>query len=245
MFNCEHCNRKFTRKVNMQYHTEKRVCRKYECLSCNKIFKSHDGLEYHLNNKVCEKKVCEKKVDNKKITLKKILSKVNQIDFIFPKAFGTEEISNILKKLPNLLHDALTKHSGHSIEYITEQIHCNKMVFPEYVNVYLNGYKSPFALVSDGQQFKHKPQKRIIDQIIEKSISMLQNYMDANSEKYDHKIIKKYDKYINLIESDENDKKTERRKDLEIEIAGLLLDMRSVIELDPNMKIMLDKLGAD
>ena len=41
-----------------------------------------------------------------------------------------------------------------------------------------------------------------------------------------------------------NTKKSERRKDMEIEIAGLLLDLRSLIESDPQIKKMLDKLEA-
>jgi hypothetical protein len=164
----------------------------------------------------------------------------NQVNLIFPKAFGTEQVADILAKIPNLLHDALTKHPNRSIEYITEQIHCNKEVFPEYTNVYIRGYKSPYALVSNGTRFQNKPQKRIIDRIIDDSISMLQDYVDNFGEKMGQKIIDKYETYRDMVEGDDN--KTERRRDMEIEIAGMLLDMRPIIESNPNIKQMLNKL---
>jgi DNA-directed RNA polymerase subunit N (RpoN/RPB10) len=162
------------------------------------------------------------------------------INLNFPKAFGSEQITDILGKLPNLLHDAITKHTGRSVEYLTEQIHCNQKVFPEYTNVFIDRFKSPFAFVSNGEQFQTKPQKRIIEQIIDDSISMLQEYVDNNDEKCGQKIIEKYETYRDLVE--DGDKKSQRRKDLEIEIAGMLLDMRPIIEARPHMKKMLDHL---
>lgn len=170
------------------------------------------------------------------------INNAHQINFIFPKAFGTEQIDHISQRLPNLLHDALTKHCNRSVEYLTEQIHCNKEIFPEYTNVYIRGYKSPFALVSDGEKFQNKPQKRIIEQIIEQSISMLQDYVDNHGEKYGQKIIDRYERYRNLVESGEHEKKSELRKEIEIEIAGMLLDMRPLIESIPQVKKMLDQL---
>jgi hypothetical protein len=101
----------------------------------------------------------------------------------------------------------MTKHTNRSIEYITEKIHCNKEIFPEYTNVYIRGYKSPFAVVSNGRKFQYKPQKRIIDQIIENSMIMLQDYVDfdENIEKIGLAIIDKYEKYANLVEMDGRD----------------------------------------
>lgn len=281
---CDHCEKNFKSKQSFSYHTKNNVCKKhrYICEHCNSELSSKQMLKYHIDNQVCHKKT--DKTKKYKIKLKKadqyirdlenensflkgenktlkenppIINNIEnqQINVIFPQAFGTEEVDYILSKIPNLLHDAFSKHTSRSIEYITEKIHCNKEVFPEYTNVYIRGYKSPFALVSDGMKFQHKPQKRIIDQIIEKSASMLQDYADENGEKYGQKIIDKYQRYIDLVDMDgrdrenghcqknmSNTKKSEGRKDLEVEIAGLLLDMRRVIESDANIKMMLDKL---
>lgn len=281
---CNKCEKVFKSKQSLSYHTKNNVCKKhkYICEQCNSEISSKQMLKYHIDNKVCQKKT--DKTEKYKIELKKadqyirnlenenfflkgenkalkenpqMINNIEkqQINVIFPQAFGTEEVDYILSKIPNLLHDAFGKHTSRSIEYITEKIHCNKEVFPEYTNVYIKGYKSPFALVSDGMKFQHKPQKRIIDQIIEKSAGMIQDYADENGEKYGQKIIDKYQRYIDLVDMDGRDKenghgkknmvntkKSERRKDLEVEIAGLLLDMRGVIESDGNMKMMLDKL---
>ena len=257
---CHYCGKSFSNQTGYIYHMNNFVCQ----------IKLKPKIKLKLTNidqqiKQLEEKIGLLKEENNLLkgenrALKENPQTVNKIDkqqinVIFPQAFGNEELNYILSKVPDLLHDAFTKHVGRSIEYITEKIHCNKEVFPEYTNVYIRGYKSPFALVSDGNKFQHKPQKRIIDQIIEKCRSMLQEYADDNGEKYGQKIIDKYERYMSLVDMDGRDKenghgkknmynakKSERRKDLELEIAGLLLDMRSVIESDPNVQMMLNKL---
>jgi DNA-directed RNA polymerase subunit N (RpoN/RPB10) len=163
---------------------------------------------------------------------------VIHLDSNFPKAFGSEQVTDILSKVPNLLHDAITKHPGRSIEYLAEQIHCNQKVFPEYTNIYLDRYKSPFAFVSNGVRFQTKPRNRFIEQIIEDSINMLQEYVDHNSEKCGQKIIEKYETYRDLVKDGIN--KSERRKDLELEITGMLLDMKPIIETLPYLKQIID-----
>jgi hypothetical protein len=265
MVKCERCDKEFITKQGYEYHVERNVCVKPDrtCDKCGHTFVSKVKLLYHLEHKVCDKKpkhdICIKSITSSRET--ELLQKVavleaekkvlienpktvnNQINFIFPHAFGSEQTSRILSKLPNLLYETLTNHSSRSIEYLTEQIHCNKEVFPEYTNVYIRNYKSPFALVSDGKRFQHKPQKRIIEEIIDSSMGMLQQYIDTTDDSLGHKIIKKYEDYCDLVDTSVNDtKKSERRKDLEIEIAGMLLDMRPIIESDPTLKPMLDRL---
>lgn len=271
MHECLLCHKTFADRRCLNYHVSKNVCQKPNqklCPKCLQTFSTKQMCQYHITHNVCQfeqKNKIKLAVKNRYENMSKeeLLIKVaqlegkveiltehpqtinnnNQINLIFPKAFGSEQIDHILTKIPNLLHDALTKHTDRSVEYLTEQIHCNKEVFPEYTNVYIRGYKSPFALVSNGIRFQNKPQKRIIDQIIENSISMLQDYVDNNGEKFGQKIIGKYEKYRDLLEeNDEHDRKSERRKDLEIEIAGMLLDMRLIIESNPHVKKMLDQL---
>lgn len=251
---CIKCGYQFTTKAMFQYHMDNNVCdkpiQKKKKLTLKKtndtpIF-TKSGEPHFPND--CTKEELLMKVAILEAEKKMLLENPrtvddhsnHQINFIFPKAFGSEQIDYILTKIPNLLHDAVTKHTGRSVEYLTEQIHCNKEIFPEYTNVFIRGYKSPFALVSNGDKFQNKPQKRIIEQIIENSISMLQDYIDNNGEKYGQRIIDKYETYRDLVE--DGDKKSERRKDLEIEIAGMLLDMRPIIESEPYMKHLLDKL---
>jgi hypothetical protein len=163
-----------------------------------------------------------------------------QINMFFPTAFGKEDIKRITEKLPTLLRDAITHHCDRSIAYLTEKIHCNKEVFPEYTNVYISNLKLPYAMVSDGTRFRHKSKKTIIDEIIEQSVHMLQIYVDGSD--LTQKIFKRYAQYQDLIEVGRDEKKSEERKELEIEIAGMLLDMRDVIGSDPRIKSMLNEL---
>ena len=214
-------------------------------------------LKYHQKNVVCEKKFIKPKILLKKEFLdqyencskEQLLYELaytrgayhalkenpqtinnNQFNIFFPKEFGKEEVDYILNKLPNLFHDAITKYCERKLGYLTEQVHCNKKVFPEYANAYISTYKSPFALISDGEKFVRKPKNQVIDQLIEKFLSMLQTYIDDNCEKYGQKILDKFERYRNSIEINHSGKKTPLRKDLEIEIAGLLLDIKPVIE---------------
>lgn len=268
MFVCDNCDKKFTSKQSKEYHTKNRVCQKppktkakYICPKCDHQFLSTASCEYHINNNVCERKKAlpDPKVEDllHKITIletektvleaeKKLLienPKTTVNVFMFPNAFGTEQVDKILGKMPNLLHEAVTHHTSRSVEYITEQIHCNKEVFPEYMNVYVRNYQSPYALVSNGERFQNKPKTRVIEDLIEKARGMLQSYIDTNEDKLRQKVIGKCDDYFNLIDTTDG-KKSERRKELEVEIGGMLLDMRSIIESDPSMKNMLDQLEA-
>jgi hypothetical protein len=213
----------------LQYHQENNVCNKTQK---KKLILKQQCDDYTKEELLLKVAVLEAE---KKILIENPQTINNQFNLIFPKAFGTEQIDNILAKVPNLLHDALTKHTNHSIEYLTEQIHCNKEVFPEYNNVYVKNYKSPFALVSNGTKFQNKLRTRIIGQIIANLIGMLQEYIDNNEDKYDQEIIDQYETYRDWV-GDDSDKKNERRKDLEIDIMGLLLDMRPIIE-----SVIIDK----
>lgn len=256
---CNLCHKTFTTKQSLNYHLLHQVCSKKKCKRCGAVFSSRSAFHYHNNNNVCGQPKMKIVIKKNSSTTEELLTKIaileaenkllvekprtvtvnnnNNINFIFPKAFGTEQLTHILSKLPNLLRDALTLHPGRSVEFLTEQIHCNKEIFPEYTNVYIRGYKSPYALVSNGHMFQNKPQKRIIEQIIEDSISMLQTHIDNNGENYGQRIIDKYEKYRDLVEGE-----GELHKNLEIEIAGMLLDMRPIIESTPNIKKMLNQL---
>jgi hypothetical protein len=72
---------------------------------------------------------------------------------------------------------------------------------------------------------------------------MLQRYIDRTGDTLKQKVIRMCDDYFDLIDTTDG-KKSERRKELEVEIGGMLLDMRSIIESNPCMKNMLDQLEA-
>ena len=263
---CALCYKQLRSMQALKYHIDHNVCNhqsqtnNHICIHCRKPFSSKQKLNNHIEKKICLNKskiklslkttMTVEELHKENIRLESRLAQLEEhpqnqiIKLNFPRAFRSEQIIDILGKLPTLLHDAITQQTGRSIEYLTEQIHCNQKVFPEYTNIYIDQYKSPFVFVSNGERFQTKPRKRFIEQIIEDSISMLQEYVDNNGEKCGQKFIEKYETYRGLIK--DGDKKSQRRKDLELEIAGMLLDMRPIIEARHAVnELEKGPLGAD
>ena len=263
MFYCEYCHNSFARKSNLQYHLNKKVCRKYECSNCHKAFKSNDGLEYHVENKVCEKKT-----EKRKITLRKeFVEKYNdyskeellyelaetegkykslqenpqnihniQNNIVFPIAYGKEDIDYICQKFGDILGPLVIKKPFQSIPCLFEHIHKNKQL-PEYHNIYTTSEKSAYALISDGENFNNRPKKTVIDQIIEDKRSILNNYIDDKEKELGKQVLSKYEKYQDKLDSD-----PAFRRNLELEIGGLLLDMKSIIANDEKTRRLLKKV---
>lgn len=62
-------------------------------------------------------------------------------------------------------------------------------------------------------------------------------YIDNNGDQLGEKVLSKYEKY-----QDQLDESSEFRKELEIEIGGLLLNMKSLIANDDKTRKLLDKV---
>ena len=76
-FKCTKCNKQFTTKQSMDYHTINNVCDKLnelKCMNCNKTFATKQRLDYHIDNGVCG--VCEE-LDNREKLSKQNLKNVN------------------------------------------------------------------------------------------------------------------------------------------------------------------------
>ena len=58
------------------------------------------------------------------------------------------------------------------IPMLAEKIH-NSRNMPEYRNVYTTSERSSYAMVSDGERFRYRPKKTIIDHIIEEKRSLI------------------------------------------------------------------------
>lgn len=259
---CDKCNKKFTSLNGFEYHIHNNVCdkRKFICVKCGQSFTSKQNLNYHIKHKVCSKEPIENdqllseisklkkennilkshpQIINQNITQQNITQQnITQFNIVFPCAFGKENISVINSKIGGDVLGKLIKH--HTSSYIPElftTIHKNDKL-PEYHNVFVSNEHSWYAMVSDGRTFNHKPPKTIIDQIIEDKRSLLNQYVDDHGELLGDKVLQKYEKYQDQIDSD-----SEFRKSLELEIGGLLLDMKSVIANDEKTQKLLDKLS--
>jgi hypothetical protein len=161
---------------------------------------------------------------------------VNQVNLIFPVAFGREDMGKVTEKLGDVFGSLIKNHPFESIPRLFSEIHKNKQL-PEYHNIYTESEQSKFVLVSDGRGFEHHPKKTIIDQIIEEKRTLLNKYVGDNGEQLGEKVLKKYERYQEQIDGD-----LEFRKILEIEIAGLLLDMKKVIANDEKTRRLLEKV---
>ena len=248
----------------MEYHIDHNVCQKShkKCEQCGHIFTSKTMLKYHIENNVCAKKIKPKIRLNKNILKQydnlskdELILKVAHLEgensalkenprnvniqnnvLIFPSAHGKEDINYICKKLGDILGPLIKHQTFNSIPYLFEKIHTTKQL-PKYHNVYTTSEKSNFALVSDGESFRNRPKKTVIDQIIEDKRVMLNTYVEANDEQLGEQILNKYEEYQNKLDSDPT-----FRRNLEMEIGGLLLDMKAIIADDEKTRRLLKKV---
>lgn len=269
MYSCDNCEKVFTRKYNLTYHVDNKVCQKgsnKECPTCHKVFKNKQICQYHIKTASCSAPI---PIENKpKLTLKKktaydelsrdeLIIKLATVEgkyealrenpssinntsnniIVFPNAYGNENIQYIQGKLGDIMGPLIRKNPFQSIPNLFSQMHNNEQ-FPEYHNVFASSERSSYALVSDGKTFKFKSKKNIIDQIIEDKRSLLNAYVDENGEQLGEKVLEKYERYQETLDTDSNFK-----KELEMEIGGLLLDMKSVIANDEKTRKLLDKVN--
>lgn len=262
MYKCTLCQEGFTSKHGLAYHIEKKVCHRpnVTCDNCGKIFKTKRNCQYHISQGVCLKKkpALKLKPSYDNMTRNDLIAEINQLKgkyeslkenpqnitnnvtnnvVIFPTEFGNENIGLITEKCGDILGPLIKNHPFRSIPTLFTKIHNNDEL-PEYHNVYLASERSSYAMISDGKSFTHKPKKTIIDRIIEEKRSLLNKYADQNGEQLGEKVLKKYENYQNRIDDD-----TEFRKELELEIGGLLLDMKSVIANDDKTRELLERVN--
>lgn len=262
MFECPDCHKSLSSQVNLDQHIMKKVCHKSDriCPRCNKVFKRKESCIYHISRNVCcdnhhkpklilKTKCGQMSHDQLIDQLARMTDEFNQMKgkyealkenpqnvhniIVFPASFGKEDMGHIQQTLGDILKPMITHHPFRLIPLLFNHIH-NSEKLPEYHNVYVSSERSNYAMVSDGKNFNHKPKKTIIDQIIEDKRSILNRYVDENGDQLGEKVLDKYEKYQNQI-----DDNSEFRKTLEVEIGGLLLDMKSVIADDEKTRQLL------
>jgi hypothetical protein len=134
---------------------------------------------------------------------------------VFPTAYGKEDIDYICQKLGDIVGPLIKHQTFSSIPCLFEKIHKNW----------------------GDTSFNNKPKKTVIDQIIEDKRSILNNYADSNEKQLGRQVLDKYEKYQDKLDSDPS-----FRRNLELEIGGLLLDMKSIIANDEKTRNLLQKV---
>lgn len=262
---CPKCGKTLCNQSRLDYHLTNNVCDKgaKDCPTCGKSFKNKRNCQYHIDQNVCGKQkiklVLKSKKEPDEKSREELLSEIaewkgkyntlqenpqvvsnNNNTFnnvvVFPNAFGNEDMSHIQQKLGDILGPLIKNQTFQCIPNLFTKMH-NNIQLPEYHNVYLSNERTPYAMISDGSKFNHKTKKTVIDQIIEDKRSILNDYVDNNGYQLGEKVLKKYERYQELLDTD-----VQFKKDLELEIGGLLLDMQSVIAGDDKTRLLLDKV---
>jgi hypothetical protein len=162
----------------------------------------------------------------------------NNTIIIVPPAFlERDKYDNIMKEMPRLLHEALSKHPANFVSYLVERTNCNPSV-PMYNSIRVTNKKSPFVMVSNGKKFVYASRKDVIEQLIENKRYILQQYVDENGHQYGNTILKRYQDYLDVLD----DERGKSQKELEVNISCMLLNISDVIGSDEWSKKLLEDL---
>lgn len=231
----------------MNYHVIHRVCDnkdKLVCLHCGKRLATKSSYLYHTQNQVCQSKLTNNDQPKPKLKLKtdqryddtekeELIEKLRKAELILAQITSKyEALRENPQKIKNNIIVFPKEFGKEDMKYIQHD------KLPEYHNVYVASERSKCALISNGTSFIYHPKKTIIDQIIEDKRHILNTYVDANGEQLGEKVLTKYERYQNQLDDDSS-----FRKDLELEIGGLLLNMKSVIANDEHTRKLLDKVN--
>jgi DNA-directed RNA polymerase subunit RPC12/RpoP len=235
MYKCSKCHKSFTRKTNLKYHVEHNVCDKKVKIVI-KMKHQDTGKNYDtMSRNELVSEINQLKGENK--ALRDNPTTVNnQINIVVPPAFlKVDNYKQLTDNLPGLLHNALVKHPNNFISYLIKETNCNPNL-PLYNSIKVTNKKDHVIQVSDGHKYVYAPKKSIISQLIENKREILQKYVDVNGDKYGEKILKKYQNYANFLDGDK-----ETKKDLEVDIVCMLLNVSNIIGSDEwSIKLLED-----
>ena len=112
-------------------------------------------------------------------------------------------------------------------------------LFSKKVSAQITNKKSPYAQISNGEKYIHAPKKQVISQLIDNKKSLLQEYVDKNGDQYGQRVLKRYQNYLDLLDGDK-----ETVKDLETEIACMLINISDIIGSDQWSQNLLNDLES-
>lgn len=261
---CSKCHNVFANKRNLNYHLTHSVCQKHnkQCLKCDKIFSNKEKLYYHQKNNVCQQTNTPKKLLKLKTSVdlstiskeslyeenlrlrgqiesleKNPRTNNNTVNIVVPPAFlKLDTCQHILQFLPNLLHDALSKHPAECISYLIKETNCNPEL-PIYNSVKISNKKDPFVQISNGDKYVYASKQKTIDQLIENKRHILQEYIDQNGDNYGEKILKNYQRFVDAL-----DDEREEKRELECDVICMLLNISDVIGSDEWSRKLLNDL---
>jgi hypothetical protein len=225
-YECTKCHKILSSQVNLDNHMVKNVCRREDriCPRCGKLFKRKDNCLHHLEKNVCDR-------IKTKIILKPVISVLQ--DQMIEKL--TAELNIMRGKCEALRENPRTQN----ITLYPSTFGTDNMI---NVMKRIQTYERPVENIkSSSENIKSSSERihigKIIDQIIDDKRSIINQYVSDNGEQVGKKILAKYERFQDQPRDDSS-----FRRDLGIEICGLLLNMKSVIAKDEKTARLLDEV---
>ena len=195
---------------NYREYLSKKKEGKYKCKYCHNIYSRKDNLQRHLNK--CKKKNTSNQ--NELISLFKEQIAIMKEEHAKEKQELKMEISQLLEKVgsvTNITHQQnniyINSYGKENIDYISSN-YLNKLIkspfgavpklikyvhfnpnHPENHNVKITNKKLPYASVWEGNKWTVMDKKQVIENIVDKSFSILDEHYEDNcgkNQKYDN-----------------------------------------------------------
>lgn len=216
----------FVKKTNLKNpqkpsKNEENVTKTLECVYCHKIYSRKDNLKRHMN------KCLEKNNSNQSdlISLFKEQIAIMKEEHAKEKMELKQEISQLLEKVgsvTNITHQQnniyINSYGQENIDYISSN-YLNKLIkspfgavpklikyvhfnpkHPENHNVKITNKKLPYASVWEGNKWTVKDKKEVIENIVDKSFSIIDEHYEVTKDKND-----KYDTFQKKFNNGEKD----------------------------------------
>jgi molybdopterin-biosynthesis enzyme MoeA-like protein len=193
---CKYCNKKFTRKNNMNVHINK-SCKERK----NEINKLKEELA------IIKQESKETNITN---NINKGVINNNNNNTTNIIKFGSEDIINILtkKQIAKILNSRYQ-----AIEESIRTVHFNKSL-PEYQNIKIKNLRSNMALVHDGENFNAQNQYNTVYELIDNHVYVITQLLEEAKISISEKTVEKLGELIAKLEDDYNkfiDESTNRK----------------------------------
>ena len=171
-YNCEYCDKSFTRKDNLKKHQKNR------CSKMNNLEKQIEDLKSQFEEKILkyeeERSYLYKHID-------KLLEKVGDTNItqnVVINCYGKEDLSYI----DNEFKLALLKIPYGMIPKMIEEVHFNGK-YPQNNNIYVPNKKEPYVKIFREDKWVYKDRKSTINELIEMNYNRIDDYYNTNGSK--------------------------------------------------------------
>ena len=201
-FECEYCNKFFTRKDNLQKHQKNR-CQKLNSLE-RKMQELKENYEAKILQYEEEKNALYKQID-------KLLEKVGDTNItqnVVVNCYGQEDLSHI----NDAFKAALLKIPYGMIPKMIEEVHFS-MKCPQNNNIYVPNKKEPYVKIFSDHKWIYKDRKSKIKELIDTNYNRIEEYYkDGGNNILDESQQKRYLEF--KLEEPKTKEEVEKKVDL-------------------------------